>query len=254
MNKLVTIFLMGFLLVINAVAQSRVPSSQNVQEVKDDLGVVKGVAERVADELDHNVSFGPLIERYFVDDFLSRFEMERDGFPTPALRSGIASQISLESRFRYYEMSLTLYYLMMQYQFGRDQTVDDPDRAVPSDVRRVFAKNKMLLDSSDSANENQPKNERELLKVVGSIEEAVVLMRKALKHRNPKEAETYKESLAKLYKGKTFFKPWQSKCDKVCYGFPVGSTLFRVNIPFLQLLLVKVDGRVKVLSIAPYLE
>ena len=143
---------------------------------------------------------------------------------------------------------------MMQYQLGRDQTVDDPEGAVPSDVRRVFAKNKMLLDSSDSASENQPKNERELLKIVGSMEKGVVLMRKALKQRNPKEAETYKESLGKLYKAKTFFKPWQSKSDKACYGFPVGTTLYWVDIPFLQLLLVKIDEGVKVLSIAPYVE
>lgn len=254
MNKLVTIFLMGFLLVINAPTQSLIPVSPNVQEAKDDLGVVKGIAERVADELDHNVCFGPLIDRYFVDDFLSRFEMEGDGFPLAVLPTGTPSKISLDSRLRYYEMTLTLYYLMMQYQLGRDQTVDDPEGAVPSDVRRVFAKNKMLLDSSDSASENQPKNERELLKIVGSMEKGVVLMRKALKHRNPKEAETYKESLGKLYKAKTFFKPWQSKSDKACYGFPVGTTLYWVDIPFLQLLLVKIDEGVKVLSIAPYVE
>lgn len=260
MRYLIIEFLVFALFMANVSSYSqKVARPDTISAGNSEMSEAEILAKRFAAEMETGRDIAPLIRKYFVKDFISRFENEHNGFPLAFFKPGIASQINEKDRLRYYISFITFYYLNVKYEFGKfdlnsDNEEHDARDLLPPGVYEILATNPRIfaLTNETSDEDIKIKSEAELQAILPTMEKAAAAMRQYLKNHPPEQSIIYKKNISDLRKNNRFFKPWISICDKPCYGYSAGARLIKVNIPFLQLLLVKDHGSLKILSVAPY--
>jgi len=204
---------------------------------------------------------GPLVDKYFLGDFIGRFENERGGFPLAFLKSGIAPTINKTDRLRFYVLALNLYYLSSRYQSARrgskrinSENQTDPRDFFPPETYKILSKDARLARfiNPSSDEDVEISSNQELLSILPTLEKAVLSFQKHLAMHPPEQSRVYQENVARLRTNDSFFKEWVTICDKPCYGFPVNTQLVQLNIPFLQLAFIQENGKLELLSVAPY--
>jgi hypothetical protein len=89
----------------------------------------------------------------------------------------------------------------------------------------------------------------EFYSLINTFDEAAVLMRAYFRRHPPERTPIYKQNLAYIdsFLDEIFVDTCDSEED--CAGLPLRTQTIRVNLPVLQLLLVRLNGRLQVLYI-----
>lgn len=128
-----------------------------------------------------------------------------------------------------------------------------PRQQYPAHVVRFMQRNPTLKrwwkndDSSDS--EKRVTTVAQFYSLLKTYNEAAILMREYFRRHPPESTSIYKQNLT--YLGPFLNEIAVDTCDseRDCAGLPLRTQTIRVNLPVLQLFLVRLDGRLQVLLV-----
>lgn len=171
----------------------------------------------------------------------------------------VARKVGSHELRRFYIVLWNLAYLSESYVFSRflleKTAVRDllPQQQYPVHVVRFLEQNPIVkrwwktVDSSDS--EKQITTVVQFYSILNAFHGATVLMRAYFRRHPPERMAIYKQNLT--YLGPFLNDIGVGTCDSKqnCAGLPVGTQTIKVNLPVLQLSLVRLNGRLQVLLI-----
>ncbi|MBS1795777.1 MAG: hypothetical protein JSS81_18120 [Acidobacteria bacterium] len=255
-NKLFSVatLIVTLFAVVSSVFSQAKPTTQITEREKKEARIVaKTFAKQFLKEKD----ISALLRTFFVENFLEHFEKDEKGFPLASFKPEIVSKISKEDRLRFYIVFINSYYLNSLY-ISKKTTSELENMNLkdyfPPEVSKIIESNPQIFESISPRDKDEylVENPDDLKKTLPALEEFVKLMQQYFKKNPIEQNKNYQKNISILNKRNSTFKPWLSICDNSCYGYPTGTRLIMVNIPFLQLLLVKEMNYLKILSATPY--
>jgi hypothetical protein len=210
-------------------------------------------AYRFAQQLEQTKDFAPLMDEFFVQDFLSGYLNDKRTNWFLNLDRDTAAKLTRRDLRRFYLASMNAAYLSSLYLISQAPLDSDEmpvsERLVPPDVRRMIrnhpytTKYKRNEDNYDFLVEKIGDVER-LRIYTDLLERLVVLMRKHVIRVDAEHSRAYKEML----KDWELYEPKARSCRRDCLGLPTGTRVFDVNVPIFQLQLAEIGGTLKVVS------
>lgn len=214
-----------------------------------------------SEHLERVRDFKPIIEKFFVENYLDGYLQDKYTNWLLSLDRDTAAKVS-RSELKRFNVALlntgylSSLYLMSQYPSDSEEPVSE-EKLIPPDIVQLIRNHPYtsaykgksgdydyLLEKIDSV--ERLRSYTDLLEGVGE------LMRKHVKRV---EAEQSKELLAML-EGWDFqfalYKPSVRTCAQNCLGLPNGTRLFEVNVPVFRLQLAEIKGELKVVSATDY--
>lgn len=217
-----------------------------------------------ADRLLKTKDIGPLLKDFFVQDFIEKMMDEEDCFinkdQTILLRPAQRHKICVSGN--------NLIYLSGLFIFSRNVSSidanndDDPYKDFPPSIRkfmvRILRKDFDGDFKPDPTSQSLKARQREAVLFANKMSRLVDGINTGMRRDAVKikagENKYWVANLAKVDKSWHFNVPTAVKCDARCYGYPAGSRLIKVNVPFFQLTLVKVDGRLRIANLLNLLQ
>ena len=92
----------------------------------------------------------------------------------------------------------------------------------------------------------------EFYSVLNRFEDATVLMRAYFRSHPPEHTSIYKQNLTHLRDFLNEISVDTCENEPTCVGLPLRTQTMRVNLPVVQLCLVRLNGRLQVLFIGPH--
>lgn len=232
-------------------------SEMKTQITEREKTQAKLIAKQFSNQLFKEKDISELVSSFFVRNFLEHFQNNENGFPLALFSSEAISKLNAEDRMRLYVVVINSYFLNSLYISTKSPSeIEDmePKDYFPPRAYEIVANNLKLFEGFSPNNENERNDENsDTLKESITILENYVNNMQNYFRENPAELnKNYQESISSLNKKNHYYEPWLSICDTPCYGYPVGTRLIMVNIPYLQLLLINDGNRLKVLSAMPY--
>jgi hypothetical protein len=171
----------------------------------------------------------------------------------------VVSKVGSDQLRRFYIALCNIAYLSESYIYGRfllqKTSVRDllPRQQYPAHVVRFMKRNPTIkrwwknVDSSDS--EERVTTMVQFYSVLNTYNEAAILMRAYFRRHPPESTATYKQNLT--YLGPFLNEIAVDTCDseRGCAGLPLRTQTIKVNLPVMQLVLVRLDGRLQVLLV-----
>lgn len=223
-------------------------------------------SHKFSDRLLRTKNIEPLINEYFVNDFIKQSlhnEYESSFF----FLTKNEIPINRTSKFkRFYVAQTNFMVLFMLYNFGHpdvdlDKMGDNPELYFPRSVRRSLRRDpyfEALFKRLDGA-EIEPKvlteNEKEFLfdNYLRLTERLSRILRKSTGGVRLENTKKWKESQAFFDDYLGAYIPRKESCDDNCYGFPKGTQLIYVEIPLFGLVLAKIDGKLRVINFLSFI-
>jgi len=208
--------------------------------------------------LEQAKDFRPIIEKFFMADYLNGYLHDKNTNWFLNLNRDTAARVSRGELQRFYVALMNTGYLSCLYvisQYPADS--DEPvavERLIPSDVLQLIGNHPYTIahkrkeGNFDYLAENIDSVER-LRSYTDLLERIVALMRK---HVKGVAAEHSKEYQAMLEDWDWTFDLYQPKvriCAQNCLGLPEGTRLFEVNVPVFRLQLAQIRGNLRIVSI-----
>ena len=221
----------------------------------DDLQAAKAVAAKFDTRLQQRKDITPLINEMFVAHFLGQLRRDPEEFPLAVFRPYVASRVKQNELLQYYILTMNSYYLNSLYlastiDFSTTERSDlSPERMYPNDLLTLLKSNPAIAEQMNTP-DGKIKSLKQLRRMLPTLRRAVELMRAYLK-KHPPDGELYKRNVSLLNSRGNTFQPWDTICDEDCYGFPKGTRLIRINTAFFQLLLVREENELRILSASP---
>lgn len=171
----------------------------------------------------------------------------------------VVSKVGSYQLRRFYIALWNTAYLSESYIYGRfllqKTSVRDllPQQQYPAHVFRFIKRNPTIkrwwknVDSSDS--EERVTTVVQFYSLLNTYNEAATLMRAYFRRHPPERTATYKQNLT--YLGPFLNEIAVDTCDseRECAGLPLRTQTIRVNLPVMQLVLVRLNGRLQVLLV-----
>ncbi len=169
----------------------------------------------------------------------------------------VASKVGSYQLRRFYITMWNIGYLSESYIYGRyllEKTSKRdllPEQQYPAHVFRFMNRNPTVkewwkdLDSSDS--DKQVTTVAQFYSLLKTYNEAAILMRAYIRKHPPESTAIYKQNLK--YLGPFLNEINVDTCASDCEGLAQPMQSIRVNLPVLQLYLVRIDGRLQVLLV-----
>jgi hypothetical protein len=181
------------------------------------------------------------------------------GFSKPVSKD-LISRSNLKELRRLWIAMLNLGYLSELYIYARTsvkglgRTSELPlAQQYPSDVVRLMKRNPLLskwLEENDSDSSEQiAKTIEQLRSLTSTYQKAATLMRARFKAHPPEQTRQYRQNIAYLSKHLGVVRISTCNSEKDCAGLPLHTKTITVNIPALTLMLVRIDGQLKILVI-----
>jgi hypothetical protein len=260
--------LAGFILLVvfTGAAQS---NSEKITE--KDKREVNRVAHRFSDRLIQQKDLGLLLTEFFAPNFIERSLSNKSRAWTLLIKREFAGSRKPRELRRYFIAENNWLFLFMLHHYSRFTVNEDAppiSQTIPADIKVIAEKfdprfaETLRYDEADDdsdddfdANEariNSPEGFPKYLRMLESLGSAMK------RHANKAKAgktRVWRESVSYLAKQYDYFEPWMSKCsEEDCFGMPRGSNIYRVNIPLLQLFLIKLNGKMKVVFAYYYID
>lgn len=83
-------------------------------------------------------------------------------------------------------------------------------------------------------------------RILRLLEKAEPMMRQLANKMNAGHTKQWQETMTDFGKRFWYYDPQVNICDDECFGMSKGSRIFVVNIPVLQLALIRVKGKLKI--------
>jgi hypothetical protein len=251
--------LASVLLILSTLAS--IPVNGSHQENNQKLSVteeqeVREFARRLAARLEKTRDLSPYLNNPPASNLFDR-AMTDDS--DPIVDKDVASRVGSYQLRRFYIALWNIAYLSESYIYGRfllqKTSVRDllPQQQYPAHVVRFMKRNPTIkrwwknVDSSDS--EVRVTTMVEFYSVLNTYNEAAILMRAYFRRHPPESTATYEQNLT--YLGSFLNEIGVDTCDseRDCAGLPLRTQTIRVNLPVIQLFLVRLDGRLQVLLV-----
>jgi hypothetical protein len=201
------------------------------------LQKVASFAHAFAHDLERKKDFKPLIDRFFVSDYLAGYLQDQDTNLFMNLDRDVASKLSRQELQRFYVAQMNAGYLSSLYLISQLKSEDEASaqNLLPLDVRQLI-KNHDLGERIDTVERMQ--SYTDLLERISS------LMRVHVRRTRATQSEEWQtmQSYWSLYQ------PVVNVCTTNCLGLPAGTTLFEVNVPVFRLKMAEIGGNLKVVS------
>ena len=171
----------------------------------------------------------------------------------------VARKVGNHELRRFYIVLWNIAYLSESYVFSKflleKTTVRDllPQQQYPNHVVRFLEQNATVkkwwtnVDSSDS--EKQITSVVQFYSILNTYRNATVLMRAYFKRHEPERTAIYKQNLKYLTSFLNEIRVDTCESEQDCAGLPLATRTIKVNLPVLQLSLVRLNGRLQVLLI-----
>ena len=253
--------LTAVLLILSTLASS--PAKGSHQENNQKLSAseeqeVREFARRFAARVEKTRDLGPYLNSPPASNFFYRAITDPDD-SVGIVDKDVVSKVGSYQLRRFYIALWNVAYLSEAYVYGRflvqKTSVRDllPRQQYPAHVVRFMKRNPTVrrwwkdVDSSDS--EKRVTTVAQFYSLLNTYHEAAILMREYFRRHPPESTAIYKQNLT--YLGHFLNEIAVDTCgnEKDCAGLPLRTQIIIVNLPAMQLILVRLDGRLQVLLV-----
>ena len=229
----------------------------------DEIRDANKIAHRFSDRLMKTKDITPLIKEFFVKDFLQKsLENERNSWSL-LVQKTTAKQLTRPELRRLFIAENNWFYLSTLYYFSKYSSTDSSNRSdeviYPAAVRRVILKNRYLkivsgLGISDDANADFEfrKTRKELTELLRGFETVEPMMRRLANKTKAGHTQQWRDTMTDFGGRFWYYKPQVDICDNECFGMAKGTRIYIVNVPVLQLAIMKSDGQMKIIRSGYY--
>jgi len=190
----------------------------------------------------------PLVNKYFVPDFLNGYLKDTDPSWFLYLKRDVATQVSRAELRRYFIAELNWFYMCELYVFSRYSSRSDldipPEKMYPPDVLKVFRSDARLRatveDKATDDSELMIGTVEQFRTFMQRLEDATRLLRKHARRINAGHTPQYRETLAEWTDRYSLYDPWLTHTNN--------TRRIDINIPSIQLQLARVNGRLRVVA------
>ena len=220
---------------------------------KEQLEKVALFAHDFAGELEKTKDFNPLIDRFFIVNYLNGYLLDQQTNRFANLSRDTAAKLSHPELQRFYVSLMNTGYLSSLYVIS--QLPSDPDAAtsveklLPPDVLETVKNHpyttqykvsdsdfNFLADNIDSA----PR----LQSYTDLLESISALLRQHVEKAKAAESEKW----IAMQKAWQLYQPKVAVCGHNCLGLPAGTKIFDVDVPVFRLQVAEVGGELRVVS------
>jgi len=224
-------------------------ASQNEIELQR----VAKYAFSLSQRLEQTKDLKPIVEKFFVDDYLNRYLSDRKSNWFWNLNRETAARASRSELQRFYIALLNTGYLNCQYyvsQYDHAARGSFPEeKLIPADIIELIerhpytARHKGKEGSYDYLAENIDSIER-LRSYTDLLEKVSALMRAHVVATKAEHSQDYQAILEDW----DLYLPKARTCNTECLGLPKGTRLFEVNVPVFRLQVAEIKGKLRVVS------
>lgn len=217
------------------------------------LEKVAGFAHAFQKDLERTKDFKPLIDRFFMANYLAGYLQDQHTNWFMNLERDTASKVSKRELQRFYvaQMNagyLTSLYLISQlpsppYDLSAVQGLLPPDVLQLARSHPYTARYKVQAGNYDFLGENIDSVAR-MRSYIDLLEKISSLMRQHVDRVRAAETREWRAMLRYW----TLYQPSATVCGENCLGLPAGTKLFDVNVPVFRLQVAEVSGKLKVVS------
>ena len=202
-----------------------------------------------AHDLEQAEDFTPLIDRFFVPNYLTGYLQDQNTNWFLNLNRDVASKVSRQELQRFYIAQMNASYLTSLYLIS--QLHSEPEDAVsaqkllPNDVQELVTHHPYTTQYKvrDFADDKIDSVER-LRSYSDLLERINSLMREHVNKVRASESEEWRDTLEDWH----LYDPTVRVCGKDCLDLPDGTRLYEVNVPVFRLQLAEIEGTLKVIS------
>ena len=226
----------------------KTPESRSAESLQ--LERAANFAHDFAQQLQQTKDFKPLIERFFVAEYLDGYLHDEQTNWFPNLSRDAASKTPHKDLERFYIALMNTDYLISLYfisQFRSDPS--SLDKLFPPDVLQLInqhpytAQYQIQKDQYDFLGETIDNVER-LRGYTDLLEKMTSLMRAHVTTIKAEETRNWRATLRRWQ----LYQPKSRVCATKCLGLPKGTTIFNVDVPVFHLQLAEIGGQLKIVS------
>lgn len=226
----------------------------NTVQSELELQRVGKYAYEVAQQLERTKDFEPIINRFFVNNYLNRYLQDEDTNWFLPLDRATARRATPQELQRFYVAFMNAVYVSSLYliertpsDFHERASFDELKRLVTPDVLETIDHHPYTIankkDNYDFLGEKI--DDVEQLRGYTSLLEAIVtVMRKHISRTGTAHSKQY-DDIAETW---NLYQPKVMICEESCLGLPPGTKLFDVNIPLFRLQITETEGQLRVVS------
>jgi hypothetical protein len=224
------------------------PSAEKVRMEK-----VTRFAYAFGQDLEKVQDFKPLIDRFFVSNYLAGYLRDQHTNWFMNLDRDTASKLTQQQLGRFYVAQMNAGYLTSLYLISRLPTESEDAAPVknlmPPDVMQLIrnhaytARYKAREGNYDFLSENIDSVER-MRGYTDLLEKISALMREHVRKVRASQSKEWHSMLEDW----ELYQPTARVCAENCFGLPRGTRLFDVNVPVFRLEVAQVGGKLKVVS------
>lgn len=221
------------------------------------------LAQKFSGQVEQKKDFGAVVDQLFASDFLDRYLKDADNYPLTGLARDLAAKIDPGQLRQYYVGLNNLYNLNATASPAASGVLDSIEKALPAGLTGMGGQ------SAGSASNPAPSpggstitNSAQFQAVLATIEKSVSALQANVSPEIAAQVGEYLKQASGQQGGQQntgsapapsgdLLKPWAVTCDRQCFGFPTGTELIAVNVPYHQLLLARIDGHLKIISAIP---
>jgi hypothetical protein len=249
----------ALLLIVSIPAPS--PANLSFQESNQKLSAheeqeVREFAKRLATDIEKTRDLTPYLSKPPASTLLYKAIADPND-SDELVNTDVARKVGSYQLCRFYIALWNIAYLSESYIYSRFllQKTDvrdlSPLQQYPVHVVKFMERNptikKWSHDSDSSGSEHHVTTVSQFYSLLRIYNAAVVLMRAHFRRHPPESTSIYKQNLSYL---RAFLNEITVDiCEQNCVGLPVRAQIIKANLPVLQLLLVRVNGRLQVLLI-----
>jgi hypothetical protein len=229
-------------------------TAKSVVQARIESDKVATFALSVRAALQHSLDLKPIIEKFFVADFIDRYLNDENPKWFYNLNRDTAARASRNELERFYIASMNSGYLTSLYIIGKSPSDDDPndnervpeEKMMPADVYRLIdahpytRKYKSGQIGYDYLAENIESIDQ-MRSYTDLLEQIAAVMRKHVRNTHSQSSKLYADMLADSDVSPTV-------CAKVCLGLQQGTQVFDLTLPALHLQFAKIQGEFKIIS------
>ncbi|MCM3869179.1 MAG: hypothetical protein ND895_00600 [Pyrinomonadaceae bacterium] len=237
--------------------KTRTPESNEAINASLELENVTRYALSFSQHLERAKNFKPIIEKFFVTNFLDGYLQDQNTNWFLNLDRDTAARVSRGELHRYNVALLNTgylssVYLMSQYPSDSDEPVSE-DKLIPPDIVQLIRNHPYTAAyNSNDANygylaEKIDSVER-LRSYTDLLERVGELMRKHVVRVGAADSKEHLAILENWDFPSPLYQPKARNCANDCLGLPKGTRVFEVSVPVFRLQLAEIDGNLKVIS------
>jgi len=198
-----------------------------------------------AQDLEKTKDFKPLINRFFVTDYLARYLQDQHTNWFMNLDRDVASEVSRQELQRFYVAQVNAGYLSSLYLIS--QLKSEPEDAasaqklLPLDVQQLIKNHRYTIRYREGETIDTVERMRSYTDLLERISS---LMREHVRRVRVAQSKEWRAMLEDW----DLYIPTVEVCTETCLGLPAGTKLFEVNVPVFRLKVAEIGGNLKVVS------